>query len=335
MTDKSYLLPEWEKTRSILMAWPYPGSDWQANLVAAQRCYIDMLHAFSQVVDVWLLLHPSIDLATFRQRLEDTGLNLARIHIENSVMYNDTWTRDYGPLSCNSGYIQFQFNGWGGKYSAADDNRVPSNIRNWLGASPIDAGFVCEGGGLETNGSVLLVNKDCIVDPLRNPTMTEDEVSRQLQRWLGVEAIEWLSNIHLTGDDTDGHIDTIARFVAVDVVVYAGRNAAHVDASSLLALHQQLEAIAAKRGWSLFELPSPQICSAIDGRVLPATYANFLLCNQHVFLPVYGVAEDALAIAVIERACPSYKVVPVRCQALLEQHGSLHCATMQVMDITP
>ena len=293
-----------------------------------------MLRAFTTEVPVWLLVHPSIDLEALKNRLGESGVNIQRIHFETGIEYDDTWTRDYGPLSRNTGYVEFGFNGWGGKYSAPHDNAVPSQLTHLLGEQPVDAGFVCEGGGLETNGEILLVNRDCIVDELRNPGVPESVIAEQLKYWLGVADIEWLSNIQLTGDDTDGHIDTIARFVSENQVIYAGRNAVHPDAESLFSLHEQLTGIAERRNWQLFELPSPEVRSLLDNRVLPATYANFLLCNDKVFVPVYGVAEDEGALAVIARACPGRQVLPVRCEALLEQHGSLHCATMQIIDLT-
>lgn len=329
----SHLLPEWAPSKAVLIAWPYPGSDWQANLPAAQACYRELLKTLSNIVDVWLLLHPSIPRAEFTQSLVAADIDLARVTIETSVLYDDTWTRDYGPLSLNTGYLQFGFNGWGGKYAAPNDNAVAAHISHLLGQAPVDAGFICEGGGLETNGSVLLVNEDCIVDNLRNPGLDAAQLSEYLIRWLGVDSLEWVRNIQLTGDDTDGHIDTIARFTNSQTLVYAGRNPAHPDTDSLDSLHLQLNGIASRRGWTLVELPSPVVRSHLDGRVLPATYANFLICNGNILVPIYGVEEDVAALAQIQHAAPEYAIIPVRCEALLEQHGSLHCATMQIIDL--
>ncbi len=331
--QKSFLFPEWANTRAIVLAWPFPSSDWSGNLAQAQDCYAQMVAAFSQVVPVWLLVHPSLTAGSVEVALEKTNTYSAHLTLIHSIAYNDTWLRDYGPLSCSDGYIQFEFNGWGGKYAAPDDNRVPTHLAPWLGQEPKSCALVCEGGGLETNGQVLLVNQDCIVDDARNAGVSKQEMGAALGEWLGVEAIEWLEHIQLTGDDTDGHIDTIARFVAPNKVVYSGINPQHPDALALDRLHNQINAIAKRRDWQLFSLPTPQYTSLIDGRLLPATYANFLLCNQHVFLPIYGLPEDAEAIEVIKAACPNWTVVPVRCEALLEQHGSLHCATMQIIDI--
>ncbi|MEY4591075.1 MAG: hypothetical protein RL497_3151 [Pseudomonadota bacterium] len=331
--NTSFLLPEWANTRAITLAWPFPDSDWQHNLAQAQTCYVGMVAAFAQVVPVWLLVHPSVELNSVAQLLADAGVNLGCVHLIHDIPYNDTWLRDYGPLSCSEGYIQFEFNGWGGKYAAPDDNRVASRLAELLGQEVSACPVVCEGGGLETNGHILLVNQDCIVDDARNLGLSKQDMGAILNEWLGVEAIEWLHNIQLTGDDTDGHIDTIARFVDSTRLVYAGVNTDHPDVCALENLHTQLSEIAQRRNWDIFALPTPCYYSLRDGRLLPATYANFLLCNNYIFMPIYDLPEDELALAVMREVCPHQTIIPVRCEALLEQHGSLHCATMQIIDL--
>lgn len=327
------LYPEWANTRAITLAWPFPQSDWQNNLAQAQACYAEMIRAFSQVVQVWLLVHPSVDHLGVADLLVKNGARMDQVQLLTSIPYNDTWLRDYGPLSCGAGYIKFEFNGWGGKYAAPDDNRAALFLENLLGQRVASIPYVCEGGGLETNGDVLLVNQDCIVDDARNPGVSKPQMAKVLKHNLQVDTIEWLSNVQLTGDDTDGHIDTIARFVSANVLVYTGINTDHPDVAALQSLDEQLRGIAHRHNWQLVALPTPVYRSQLDGRVLPATYANFLICNAHIFLPVYGVEDDARAIEVMTENCPTYKVVPIRCEALLEQHGSLHCATMQIVDL--
>ncbi len=332
MMTTPHFLPEWSPVRAVILAWPYPHGDWQNNYAEVVACYGQILEALSAYTEVWLVLHPTITEQHWRSALDQTDVTIEwpRVQVHNDIDYDDTWVRDYGPLSLGLGLLSFTFNGWGGKYPAKKDNQVAALLaeRHALFLKTVD--FVCEGGGLESNGNVLLVNRECIVDELRNPGLDQEAVSQQLCASLGVERIVWLNNIVLTNDDTDGHIDTIARFVAADKVLYAGRNAQHRDAEVLERLHAQLSAHATREHWQLFELPTPTVFSQIDGRPLPATYANFLLVNQVVFVPVYGVDEDVQALAVIAQALPDYRLVPLRCEALLEQHGSLHCATMQV-----
>jgi agmatine deiminase len=330
---KTTLLPEWANTRAITIAWPYPNSDWKNNLQQAQNCYLDMVEAFSQVVTVWVLIHPSLDMSGLVKLMGQKGVDLERVKLIHNIPYNDTWLRDYGPLSCSGGYIQFEFNGWGGKYAAPDDNRVASSLTDLLGREVKSCPIVCEGGGLETNGEILLVNQDCIVDDARNLELAKHHMGEILQTWLGVEEIEWLQNIQLTGDDTDGHIDTIARFIDSTRVVYSGMNSDHPDRVALINLHDQLSAIAQRRNWQIYALPTPKYFSLLDNRLLPATYANFLICNRCIFMPTYGLPEDDVALALMRDLCPDYSIIGIRCEALLEQHGSLHCATMQIIDL--
>lgn len=326
MTSIAKMLPEWAPVQSVLLAWPYPDSDWKASLEQVEACYLDILASLTRYADAQVLLHPTLDEADFWDKCRQRGIVEARVQLLR-LNYNDTWIRDYGPISLSGGYLSFRFNGWGGKYAAENDNAVAQQIP---GLSVVTANLVCEGGALETNGQVLLLNSDCIVDERRNPGLSRREMAQKLAEHLGVADVEWLQDVTLTGDDTDGHIDTLARFADPCRIVYSGRNEQHPDAAILNRLHQQIQELARRRNWEVLELPSPVVYSTLDNRPLPATYANFLFVNGAVLAPVYGVAEDKRALAVLEQAMPGKIIVPVRCEALLEQHGSLHCATMQL-----
>lgn len=332
--SKSFMLPEWAPCHAVLIAWPYPSGDWANNYDEVVECYWGIVDAISKAASVWVLVHPSINFLAFKEQLKH--LKYAdRVHARNDIPYNDTWIRDYGPISCSQDLVSFTFDGWGGKYDAKADNQVALLIADWLEKKPQSLGFVCEGGGLEINADqVLLANEDCIIDVKRNPRLQKEGVQNILRECLGVKEFAWLQGICLTGDDTDGHIDTIARFAPSQqsscAIIYSGRNDSHHDAMILHSLHQQVAALAERWGWALFELPTPIIKSRVDGRLLPATYANFLICNNYVFAPIYGLPEDATALKQLVLAFPEFDIVPVPCAALLEQHGSLHCATMQV-----
>lgn len=336
------LLPEYSTVKSILLALPYAGSDWDNNLDQALLCYKAMVETFlehSRSSSVLLMVHPDASYEQWVKSLDVSDSERQRLNIITDIEYDDTWVRDYGPLTLREriskqpsiSYKSFCFNGWGGKYMAAHDNAVSTQLVRY-GVDPhIKRDLVLEGGALEINGQgVLLVNRDCVVDSQRNPKMTQDMVAIALDNELGLDDIEWIQDIGLTGDDTDGHIDTLARFVADDVLVCCGRNPAHHDNDSLDRLNNQLEIICERRGWQLNTLPVPVVKSLIDGRLLPATYANFLICNECIFVPVYGVPEDDDALQILSRLAPDKSVIGVRCEALLEQHGSLHCATMQI-----
>lgn len=326
---KNRMLPEWAPVQAIMMAWPYPHGDWHSNYDQVLDCYWSLLGALATHVDVWLMVHPSLDCDGLIVEIARRQLNRERIEI-TVMTYDDTWMRDYGPISTASGCLSFTFNGWGGKFPADQDNQLAPSLfqTKALAITPVD--FVCEGGALETNGLVLLMNANCVVDDNRNPGFSQSDIEKVLVQNLGVTECVWLEGICLTGDDTDGHIDTIARFASLDTLLYSGPNEHHVDAACLQSLHDQVQKHAARLGWRTIALPSPEYRSLVDQRLLPCTYANFLIVNDVVFAPVYGLDEDQQALTQLRNAFPEAIIVPVRCDALLEQHGSLHCATMQV-----
>ncbi|MCP5143713.1 MAG: agmatine deiminase family protein [Gammaproteobacteria bacterium] len=336
------LVPEYSPVRAVVLALPYRGGDWDASYNAAMRCYRGMVETLLREdagVEVWLLAKAGADLIEWQSGLTLPAGAARRLLILTDIDYDDTWIRDYGPLTlaAANGDIEFKsftFNGWGGKYLATNDNQVAAQLAPYLGQSVTELAYVLEGGALEVNtAGVLLVNADCVVDEQRNAKLDRAAMQDVLQAELGVSEVEWVADIALTGDDTDGHIDTIARFVADDIIVACDRNAAHHDAAALDALNTQLEAICRRRGWQLVRLPVPVVHSAVDGRLLPATYANFLLCNGILFVPIYDQPEDAAALRILKEALPMYRTVGIRCEALLEQHGSLHCATMQIPEV--
>lgn len=324
------MLPEWESTQAVLLAWPFPNSDWAANYDEVVDCYWLLLEAITENAEAWVLLHPDLDLDLFQDKCSKLQ-NTSNIRVRNNIAYNDTWIRDYGPLSCNNGLVKFRFNGWGGKYSAIQDNLVATVLDDWFVADPHVFNVVCEGGALEVNSKgVLLANQDCVVDDCRNRGISTEDLENYFREAIGVSHFAWLKNICLTNDDTDGHIDTIARFASDNTIVYSGRNTEHHDAAALDDLHFQLQTLAQQHHWQCYELPTPVVRSSVDGRLLPATYTNFLICNNAVLLPMYGGEEDAMAAKIMAQAFPHHVIRCVPCAPLLEQHGSLHCATMQI-----
>ncbi|SMF40996.1 Agmatine/peptidylarginine deiminase [Alteromonadaceae bacterium Bs31] len=339
MLARQRLLSEFVHIKHVLLALPHAGSDWHSVLSDALNCYADIIKcllANDQSLCVILLIKRDSTTDNWLGNLELSNSERDRLRVLTDIAYDDTWIRDYGPLSCLKAegehvFCTFQFNGWGQKYTADADNAVSAALSSF-GISPLkEYALVLEGGALEINNKgVLLVNEDCVVDEARNPNCSQKDMELELKKKLGAKSVEWLRGIQLTGDDTDGHIDTLARFVNDDVLVCCGKNAQHHDANALDSLVSQLEIICRRQKWALHQLPMPVVRSSIDGRLLPATYANFLFCNKCLYVPVYGVEEDQQAIALLEKLLPETKIVAIRCEALLEQHGSLHCATMQI-----
>lgn len=257
---------------------------------------------------------------------------------------NDTWTRDYGPItvadSDHYAHIDYQFNGWGLKFAANLDNLATMRLcgKDVLPYPRINRlGFELEGGAIDTDGKgFVLTTASCLLNPNRNGDLNREEIDRQLKADLGAHTIAWLFNGELEGDDTDGHIDTLARIVPPgDTIVFtACDNPDDTHFEPLQAMKEELKALRRTDGqpFNLVELPLPDpIYDPDDGTRLPATYANFLLLNDAIIVPVYNQPlKDRHAVMALAAALPSYTIETVDCRALIRQHGSLHCATMQI-----
>lgn len=332
---------EWEPVEAVLVAIPSyeAASDWNYIYSEMIAQYYRLLEAFtSNNVSVVIVSDNPDFISPFFKELNNGLLRYISLPI------NDTWTRDYGPLCIDlvnrKMLLDFGFNGWGLKFAADKDNLVNLNlckreiISNESYINYRD--FVLEGGSIETDGEgTLLTTTSCLCSPNRNGGKTIDELNPILTEKLGVDRILWLSHGHLEGDDTDSHIDTLARLCPNNTIIYTGcedMNDTHYE--SLLKMKEELMALKNKNGESfhLLELPLPNpILDPIDGHRLPATYTNYLIVNDIVFVPVYlQKSKDDIACGVIRDAFPNHKIVPVDCTTFIRQHGSLHCATMQI-----
>lgn len=336
-------LAEWEPQAAILMALPNASTDWSYMLGDVLECYGGILNALtSEGVRVILLSDSRSDAEAVLANVK---------HSEHVFVveagYNDTWTRDYGPLAVEKGgrlrALDFGFNGWGLKFAADKDNLVnlrlsekfvilPEQYRN-------ERDFVLEGGSVETDGrGTLLTTTRCLTSPNRNGGKSKKELNEILHERLGVSHVLWLDYGALAGDDTDSHIDTLARFAPDDTILFTGcRNVDDEHFEELLRMRAQLTLFRTPEGnpYNLVELPLPDPIYDEDGERLPATYANYLVTDTAIFMPVYGQeANDRLACQTVRIAYPDRKTVPVDCRALIRQHGSLHCATMQLYELT-
>lgn len=329
---------EWERQACVLMIWPDGETDWADMLPDVRTCYCHILSALTQVEEVVLVVRHTEDA----DMLHEAARRIApgRLHLVEAE-YDDTWARDTVFLTRrNAGgqtLLNFRFNGWGEKFEATRDNQLNNallpRLRRLLGAhtKSIEAesheDFVLEGGSVESDGrGTILTTTACLLAPRRNQPLDLSAIESRLKRSLGAERVLWLRHGHLDGDDTDGHIDTLARFAPCDTILY-------VEDESLRGMEHDLQGLrtAAGQPYRLLSLPMPRpIFDADDGHRLPASYANFLVANDAVLCPTYGQPDlDAQALRQIAVAFPSRKVVPVDCRALIRQNGSLHCATMQ------
>lgn len=336
--NRPLFLPEWSRQQAVLLALPHADTDWAYMLSEVHECYRGILLALQGCgTPVHLLVRSKAEAiaAVGLEALEDVTLHVAD--------FNDTWTRDYGPLSVKVGeqlrLLDFGFNGWGLKFASDRDNLVNLHMAR-EGFMPDryvnQRDYVLEGGSVETDGrGTLLTTTRCLCSPNRNGGLSKQAVEEELARRLGIFRVLWLDHGALAGDDTDSHIDTLARMASDDTIIYTGcsdRDDEHF--SDLQAMAAQLREMRTPQGlpYNLVELPLPEaIFDKEDGTRLPATYANYLITNNKVLVPSYGrPLADELARLTVGSVFPSLEAVSVDCRALIRQHGSLHCATMQI-----
>ncbi|MBW3550827.1 MAG: agmatine deiminase family protein [Proteobacteria bacterium] len=338
MDQSALRLPaEWEPQSAVLIAWPHADTDWAERLGEVEDSYIALVAAITRFQPAVICVADDDVQAYARARLSSARIDMDRVRFVD-VAYDDTWLRDSGPITLRGreGFclLDFRFTGWGGKFDAAQDDRLVEALHATemfadSGRQTID--FALEGGAIDTDGEgTLLTTWQCLHQ--RHPDLDRAELTTRLQQWLQQDRVLWLERGYLEGDDTDAHIDTLARFAAEDAIVYQGCD--DPDDShyrELQAMAAELAALRTRDGrpYRLFELPwAKPIIDA--GRRLAASYANFLIINGAVLMPAYGDPADAPAAAVLEKAFPQHEIVPVPCRALIWQNGSLHCITMQL-----
>lgn len=328
---------EWEPQQAVLLAWPHQDTDWAYMLPEVTDCYVRLAHAVARFAKL-IIVAPETD--SVRALLAD--IPEERIAFLD-ILTNDTWTRDYGAITTLSTadgspvYNDFCFNGWGLKFAANHDNLVTRKmVLSGLlaGRYRNELGFVLEGGSIESDGAgTILTTRECLLSPNRNGDLTRREIGRKLKSVFGAQRVLWLDHGALAGDDTDSHIDTLARLAPDNTIIYVGcDDPADEHFAELRAMRSDLRAMRSASGepFNLVELPLPDAIYDDEGNRLPATYANFLIVNNGVLVPVYNQPKkDRLACQIIRVAFPGHEIVPVDCRALIQQHGSLHCATMQ------
>jgi len=343
VTSRKVLPAEWEPQSAVLLTWPHPGTDWAPILADAERVFIDIARAVLRFQHLVISCEFVARLQKLDRELnqyaEDNGLPGRVITVPAPA--NDTWARDHGPVTVTGDkgplLLDFSFNAWGGKFPWEKDNALNQHLSNAgaFGTTPMQSvGLVLEGGSIESDGQgTILATSECLLTPTRNPELDRGGIEQQLSELLGAERILWLNHGYLAGDDTDSHIDTLARFCAPDHICYvACPDVADEHYSALAAMEEELQEFqqADGRPYRLTALPWPDAVYGDDGERLPATYANFLIINKAVLLPVYDLPQDRDAIRILGGIFPDREIIPIYCRPLIQQHGSLHCVTMQL-----
>ena len=328
---------EWDCQDGILIAWPHAGTDWAYMLDEVTACYVEIARAILNDDERLVIVAPDAD-----EVRESLGPNVDWQRVEIvELPTNDTWIRDYGPITVSCGghleLADFTYNAWGMKFAADCDNMVSSRLaeRGIFKKQLINyRDLVLEGGSIETDGKgTVMTTTCCLTAPNRNDALSREQLEQTLLERLGCLKMLWLDHGELTGDDTDGHIDTLARFAPGGVILYTGCDDTEDEHfEPLMKMEEQLKQFTDVDGnhYHLIKLPLPDAIYDEISR-LPATYANFLVTNHQVLVPVYGQPQkDVMACELIGQAFPGRKVVGIDCRALICQHGSLHCATMQL-----
>lgn len=324
MSHTEFRLPaEWERQSATLLAWPATNSDWSGQLDAVRDEYVALIEHILEFQHVVVLVPPEEPLA---KEIPADGPKVHRIPLE----YNDTWCRDYGPIVLvGTGQrlaLDFRFNGWGGKYPAELDNRVNKHLaghelfsrfsfRQYL--------FELEGGAIDSDGrGHLLVNWHCL--RARHPHLSEHQIEHELHTLLNVQTVLGIDMEPMPGDDTDGHIDTLARFVRPETIVFQLQR----ESERNEILRGQLESMRTEddKAFELVGLP----CADDLESGLAASYANFLLVNDACLVPAYGSRQDESACQIFAELLPDRSIVPVRASSMITQSGGPHCATMHI-----
>jgi agmatine deiminase len=343
MTSGKSMPAEWSEHHATWISWPHNRETWPGHVDAAEAAMAEFVVALAPheivCINVQNEAHGQSVASRLRGRVASDRVRLEQIPTD------DAWIRDYGAIVVSdpdapggAAAIDFEYNAWGGKYPPYDQDRaVARQMSEKLGLPRIGCPMVLEGGSVEVNGEGLgLVTEQCLLNPNRNPDLDRGEIASRLDELLGLRELVWLGD-GVAGDDTDGHIDNLARFFgphSVVTVVTADKadpnHAALADNRRRLAEYRDSQG----RGLEVRELPLPDPVLH-DGLRLPASYANFYIANGIVLMPAYGTRADDTAAGILAECFPGRSVVPIDCRALVVGLGALHCLTQQIPAIVP
>lgn len=330
------LLPaEWFPQSAVQLTWPHAGTDWAPILDEVIPCFVSIAKEIMKREKLVVVCPDTLEVKEQLGVFDEERVRFVELPT------NDTWARDHGGISVfdplGMMVYDFVFNGWGMKFAANKDNLITRNLyQAGVFAEEVQlvnmAPFVLEGGSIESDGQgTLMATAECLLSVNRNEYLQREEIEHYLKDVFGVKRILWIENGYLAGDDTDSHVDTLARFCSEDTIAYVkceDESDEHYD--ELLAMEEEIKAFRQENGdpYRLISLPMADEI-VWEGERLPATYANFLIMNGAVLLPFYNSPKDEQARKALQMAFPDREVVGINCLPLIKQHGSLHCVTMQ------
>lgn len=336
-----YILPpEWAPQSAVQLTWPHGDSDWAPYLIEVEPVFVELARQISLRETVLIACHDEDLREHVRTLLLRAGVRQESLRLLVTPS-NDTWARDHGPITVfddgKPRLLDFGFNGWGLKYRANFDNQITRRLhaQGAFGDTPLQTiGLMLEGGGIESDGQgTLLTTAECLLSPNRNPHLSREELEAELRCLFGVQRVLWLHHGYLAGDDTDSHVDTLARLCSPDTIAYVRcDDPADEHFAALATMETELQTFRTQAGepFRLVPLPWPGPKHNAEGDRLPATYANFLIINGAVLVPTYRDAKDAEALSALAGCFPNREIIGIDCSPLIQQFGSLHCVTMQI-----
>lgn len=331
---------EWEPQDAIVLAWPHQDTDWQPVLAEIQQTYLNVIHHITRFEYVVLFVRSETEYERISPLFVTNQIAVERI-IPVFADYNDTWLRDTGPLTIKindrNQFMDYRFNGWGNKFEYALDNALCEQLFKHPALSEneiLKSNIILEGGSIDANGQgSLLTTRQCLLNPNRNPTMSMQDYEKLFESELGINTVHWLTHGEIIGDDTDGHIDMLARFCSPNTIaccVCLDNHDPHYK--PLQKMKAELEGLTGPDGkhYQIIELPIPGAIFDQTNRRLPASYCNFLIINKAVLVPVYNDPHDELICDKLAKVFHGREIIPIDAHTIIKQGGSLHCLTMQL-----
>ena len=323
MNLQNGLIAEFTEQSYTQIIFPHAKTDWINYLQEAQKTFVNIINAIRIYQTCKVICY---NISEVKKYFPDET-NLLFVEYET----NDTWARDCSALSVvkdgKQELLNFTFNAWGNKFEATKDTAMTA----FLTPNALTYDFVLEGGAVESNGNgVILTTSACMLNPNRNPHLNNTQITQRLKEYFDADTILYLNHGYLAGDDTDSHIDTLARFINKDTIMYVQcKDKKDGHYKELRLMEEELQAIAKEYNFELIALPMAEAVYEGEER-LPATYANFLFVNGAVLVPTYGTDTDEKVIRIFENTFPTRDIITIECSILIYQHGSLHCVTMNV-----
>jgi len=319
------LISEFEEQSFTQIIFPHKNSDWIPYLKEAQK-------TFEKIINTIIKYQKCLVICDNLQKVKKRftpNKNLFFVEYQT----NDTWARDTSALciKTNKGIklLNFTFNGWGSKFTAQKDNSMSKALSKYYSKPMKDIDFILEGGAIQSNSKgIILTTSKCMLNKNRNKNLRKSEISKTIKKVFNAKEILYLNHGYLAGDDTDSHIDTLARFINKKIIMYVKcKDKKDEHFKELKLMENELKNISKKYNFKLIALPMTSPIYYKKER-LPATYANFLFVNGAVLVPIYGIKEDKIAIDIFKKTFKNRDIIPINCSTLIKQHGSLHCVTM-------